>query len=67
MKKQKVLKPAMDKEAKGKAKKMGYDDDYADRIGGSNEISKKGKKPVAKDTNKTRRKMVKPTKKSSYA
>jgi len=58
----KMQKPAIDNAMKAKAKKYGYHKKYAELIGEVQEKNKKGRAPVAKDTNKTRRKMVKPTK-----
>lgn len=61
-----VLKNDEDKRAKKKADDYGYSKEYGKKIAGAVEIRKKSKAPVAKDTNKTRRKMVNPAKKSSY-
>lgn len=63
----KKLKPAESKNTMRKALDYGYDEEAAKRLGSAGEVKKKGKMPVAKDTNKTRRKMMKPTKRSSYA
>ena len=60
----KQLKPKVDRHAKHEAKEYGYSDAYGKKIGATFARKAAGKKPVAKDTNKTRRKMVKPTRKA---
>jgi len=60
------LHPDEDKRAARKAREYGYKESYAKKIGSSVERNViKANKPVAKDTNKTRRKMIKPTKRAS--
>lgn len=63
----KKLMPAKSKDVIRKAKEYGYDKPASDRLSESAMIKKKGKIPVSKDKNSTRRKMVKPTKRGSYA
>lgn len=62
----KKLKNGNDKNFMRKALDYGYDEETSKRMGESGMVKKKGKMPVSKDTNKTRRPMVKPTKRSSY-
>jgi hypothetical protein len=62
----KKLKNGNDKNTMRKALDYGYDEETSDRMGQAGMVKKNGKKPVAKDTNKTRRPAVKPTKRSSY-
>ena len=59
------LRPEVDERAERKGREYGYKKNYAKKIGTSVERNVvKVNKPVAKDTNKTRRKMVKPTKRA---
>ena len=61
-KKVKELHPPEDKRAARKAREYGYKESYSKKIGTSVERNViKPNKPVSKDTNKTRRKMIKPT------
>ncbi len=60
-------KPASSAKKKAKAVSYGYEKEAADNAGMGWRKAEKGREPVAKDTNKTRRKMVKPTKKGEYA
>ena len=62
----KTFHPSADLEMKRKAKEYGYNERYTDIIGEGQELVKDGHKPVAFDTNKTRRNMVKPTVKGTY-
>jgi hypothetical protein len=67
--KRKVIKKLTNAKSKNvmrKAIDYGYDEECTDRLSQSAMVKKKGKMPVAKDTNKTRRAPVKPTKRSSY-
>lgn len=61
------LMPAKSKNVMRKAIDYGYDEPTAKRLGEAHMVKKKGKMPVAKTKNSTRRPMVKPTKRSSYA
>lgn len=63
----KKLKNGNDKNVMRKAIDYGYDEEKSKRLGEAAMVKKNGKKPVAKDTNKTRRPAIKPTKRSSYA
>lgn len=63
----KTLKPTKAPNTMRKAIDYGYSEPYATKISETKELRIRGKKPVAKDTNKTRRKMIKPTKKSTYS
>lgn len=62
----KELRPKKSPNTMRKAIDYGYDDDYSNKLSSAKEVKKSGKKPVAKDTNKTRRRMINPTKKGSY-
>ena len=67
--KRKVVKkliPAKSKNVMRKALDYGYDEEKSNQLSEAAMVKKNGKKPVAKDTNKTRRPKVKPTKRSSY-
>ena len=56
-------KPSESKREKAKAKSYGYKKGPADQIGMGQKKAEQGRQPVAKDTNKTRRKMNDPGKK----
>jgi hypothetical protein len=62
----KQLYPECDEVKRAKAKEYGYSDRYAEIIGCSQVLKRKVNEPVALDTNKTRREMVRPTRKGSY-
>jgi hypothetical protein len=62
----KDLKPVCDVKMKNKGIEYGYNARYSQILGDSQELVLERLKPVAFDTNKTRRKMVKPTDKGSY-
>lgn len=66
-KKPRVLKPGNDRKREEEAYEYGYNQKASKDIGRGGKVEKDYNKPVAKDTNKTRRKIVKPTKKSTYA
>ena len=55
------MKSEKGKKIAAKAKEYGYSDKRADDIGAARAQYKKGQTPVSKDTNKTRRTRIKPT------
>jgi hypothetical protein len=62
----KEMKKSIGAKKTAKAKEYGYSEKRAEDIGKARACYSKGQMPVAKDTNKTRRKMVKPTAKGAY-
>lgn len=62
----KELHPKCDLKMEQQAKDWGYNDYQSLIVGDSQELLKQRHQAVAFDTNKTRRKMVKPTEKGTY-
>lgn len=62
----KVFHPTCKEEYHVRAKEYGYMPRYQEIIGESQQLVADRHKPVAFDTNKTRREMVKPTEKGTY-
>lgn len=62
----KELRPECNIMKEMKAQMYGYSERYSKIIGESQVLKQKRLQPVAFDTNKTRREMIKPTNKGSY-